>query len=70
MAKGVCIIQSNKTKKYTANSFIYYYLVRVGSGIPGYVNSLSPPVPGGMYRGGSRAPQPVTKISPVITPLV
>ena len=64
MAKGVCLIQSNKTKRYNVNSFIYYYLVQVGSGLPGQVNFLYPPVPGGMrgVGGGSRAPQPVTKI--------
>ena len=63
MAKGVRLIQSNKNKNFNANSFIYYYLVRVGSGLPGYVNSLSPHVPGGMRGGGggSRAPQPVTE---------
>ena len=52
MAKGMCIIKINEDKKYTAISFIYYYLVWVGSGIPGYVNSLSPPMPGGMHGGG------------------
>ena len=41
MAKGMCIIQSNKTKKCTAKLFIQCYLVRVGSCLPGYVNSLS-----------------------------
>ena len=51
MAKEVCIIKSNKTKRYTVNSSIYYYLVHFGSGLPGYFNFLSPPVPGGM-RGG------------------
>ena len=43
----------------------------MGSGLPGYVNFLSPPVPGGMRGGGgSRAPQPVTKISLGIPQLV
>ena len=69
MAKAMCLIQSNKTKKCTANSFIYYYLVRVGSVLPGYVNFLSSPVPGGMRGGGSRASQPVTKIYLGIPPL-
>ena len=71
MAKVMCIIQINKTKKCTAKSFIYYYLVQVGSGLPGYANSLSPLVTGGMcVGGGSRAPQPVTKIPPGIPPFV
>ena len=52
MAKGVCLIQSNNTKSYTINSFIYYYLFQLGSGLPGYVNFLSPPVPGGMRGAG------------------
>ena len=51
MAKGICLIQSNKTNNYNANSFIYFYLVRVGSGLPGYISSLSPPVPGGICEG-------------------
>ena len=45
-----------------------YYLVRMGSGLTGYVNFLSPPVPGGIR--GVRAPQPVTKISLGIPSLV
>ena len=49
--KGMCLIQSSKAKKYTENSFIYYYLVRAVSGLPGYVNSFSTPVPGGMWGG-------------------
>ena len=52
MAKGMCIIQSTKTKRYTANSFISYYIFLVGGGLPSYVNFLSLPVPGGMRGGG------------------
>ena len=51
MSKGMCLIQSNKTNKCTTNSFIYYYLVRVGSGLPRYANSLSTPVPVGIHGG-------------------
>ena len=52
MAKYMSLIQINKTNNFTENSFIYYYLVRVGSGLLVYANSLSPPVPGVMWRGG------------------
>ena len=51
MAKGMCLIQRNKTKKYTENSLISNYLVQVGSGLPVYANPLSTPLHRGMHGG-------------------
>ena len=67
MAKEMSLIQINKTNNCTANSFIYYYLFRVGSGLPGYANSFSPPLPGGMHgEGGVWGSAPCDKKLPEI----